>query len=60
MLFRDVTDVAADITTRCLEVHDPVLRHLLLKENFKEAAAEILADLTGERGVAFMRQYLGH
>ncbi|XP_003727087.2 retinol dehydrogenase 8 [Strongylocentrotus purpuratus] len=57
---RSADDVAADLTTRCLDVDEPVLRHLLLEDKFMKEATEVLADLTGERGVAFMRQQLGH
>lgn len=57
---RSADDVAVDLTTRCLDVDEPVLRHLLLEDKFMKEATAVLADLTGERGVAFMRQQLGH
>nr|XP_054773051.1 retinol dehydrogenase 8-like [Lytechinus pictus] len=57
---RSADDVAADLATRCLDVDEPVLRHLLLDDKFMNATREALADLTGESTVAFMRQQLGH
>ncbi|XP_071480692.1 retinol dehydrogenase 8-like [Diadema antillarum] len=52
----DVVDV---LMTKCIEVDDPVFRHLVVSAEDKEAIGEAVADLTGEKSIAALRKLIG-
>nr|XP_054772092.1 uncharacterized protein LOC129280062 [Lytechinus pictus] len=45
--------VAKEIATRCLDVEDPVLRHLVITRG-RDEIREMLSDLTGEKRIKQM------
>ncbi|XP_072176884.1 retinol dehydrogenase 8-like [Diadema setosum] len=54
-----VDDVVDVLITKCVEVDDPVFRHLVVSAEDKEAIGEAVADLTGEKSIAALRKMIG-
>ncbi|XP_072176933.1 retinol dehydrogenase 8-like [Diadema setosum] len=54
-----VDDVVDVLMTKCIEVDDPVFRHLVVSAEDKEAMGEAVADLTGEKSIAALRKIIG-
>ncbi|XP_071507951.1 retinol dehydrogenase 8-like [Diadema antillarum] len=52
-------DDVVNVLTKCVEVDDPVFRHLVVPPELKEAMGEAVADLTGEKSIASMRKMIG-
>ncbi|XP_072176261.1 retinol dehydrogenase 8-like [Diadema setosum] len=52
----DVVDV---LMTKCVEVDDPIFRHLIVPSKTKEDLEEVVADLTGEKSIAAVRKLIG-
>ena len=50
-------DIAKAIVTRCLDVDEPVFRHLLSDD--KDAIQQAVNDLSGETAVAVGRKFIG-
>ncbi|XP_072176911.1 retinol dehydrogenase 8-like [Diadema setosum] len=54
-----VDDVVDVLMTKCVEVDDPVFRHLVVSTEGMEALGEAVADLTGEKSIASPRKMIG-
>ncbi|XP_071507961.1 retinol dehydrogenase 8-like [Diadema antillarum] len=53
-----VADVVDVLMTKCVDVDDPVFRHLVVPPEAKEALGEAVADLTGEKSIAALRKMI--
>ncbi|XP_071507970.1 retinol dehydrogenase 8-like [Diadema antillarum] len=56
--FISVDDVVDVMMTKCVEVDDPVFRHLVVPPETKEALIETVADLTGEKSIVALRKFI--
>ncbi|XP_071480738.1 retinol dehydrogenase 8-like [Diadema antillarum] len=54
-----VDDVVDVLMKKCVEVDDPIFRHLVVSAEDKEAIGEAVADLTGEKSIAALRKMIG-
>ncbi|XP_072176260.1 retinol dehydrogenase 8-like [Diadema setosum] len=54
-----VDDVVDVLVTKCVDVDDPVFRHLVVPPETKKALGEAVADLTGEKSIATVRKLIG-
>ncbi|XP_071480745.1 retinol dehydrogenase 8-like [Diadema antillarum] len=52
----DVVDV---LTKKCIEVDEPIFRHLLVSPDYQEKLVEVANDLTGEKKIALLCKDIG-